>query len=71
MAMRELAERHGYGVVVRLIWNDAAPAGCDVSVEYEDEGQDVSFILYPPRHRALEAFYHPNAYGRPELRAAS
>ena len=75
MALRELAERRGYGVVVRLIWNDTAPPGCDVSVEYEDEGEGESFILYPPRNRALEAFYHPNAYTDPErfsdLRAAS
>ena len=63
MAMRELAERSSAdGVVVRLIWNDEAPLGSDVSVEYEDGRRGESFILFPPRGHALDAFYHPNAY---------
>ena len=76
MALRELAERSEGGVVVRLFWNDSAPLGSDVSVEYLDDAQGVADILYPPRDRVLEAFYHPNAYAdrteddSSELRAA-
>ena len=63
MAHRQLAEREGGGIVVRLVWDEAAPAGNnDVFVEYWDERQDVFYVVYPPRDRALEAFYHPNAY---------
>jgi hypothetical protein len=77
VALRELAERSGGGIVVRLFWNDSAPAGSDLSVEYLDEGEGMSYILYPSRDRVLEAFYHPNAYASSavyasaELRAAS
>jgi hypothetical protein len=75
MALRELAERQVDGVVVRLVWNDAAPPGSDISVEYSDERRGEAFILYPPRDSALDAFYHPNAFtGRArvwcDLRAA-
>lgn len=62
MAARELAERSGGGIVVRLFWDDEQPPGCDVFVEYEDGHEDVSYTLYPPRDRVLDAFYHPNAY---------
>lgn len=47
---------------MQLVWDDSAPAGCDLFVEYRDEQQEVFYTLYPPRNRALEAFYHPNAY---------
>ncbi len=61
--MRLLAERESSGVLVRLFWDDAARAHePDVVVEYEDRSEDVVVTLYPPRDRALDAFYHPNAY---------
>jgi hypothetical protein len=62
MAQRQLAERAGDGIVVRLIWDDLAALGEDVFVEYRDEQREVFYVVYPPRDRALEAFYHPNAY---------
>ena len=62
MAHRQLAEREGGGIVVRLVWDEAATDGHDVFVEYWDERQDVFYVVYPPRDSALEAFYHPNAY---------
>jgi len=65
MALRQLAERAGGGVVVQLYWDDSAPAGRDVIVAYRDELQQVSYNVCPPRDRALEAFYHPNAFADP------
>jgi hypothetical protein len=62
MARRQLAKRDGGGIVVQLVWDDSAPAGSDLFVEYRDEQQEVFYTVYPPRDRALEAFYHPNAY---------
>ena len=64
MALRELAERHQGGVVVRLLWNDSAPPGTDVFVEYQDERRAIFYDFYPPRDRALEAFYYPEVYAR-------
>jgi hypothetical protein len=67
MAVRQLADRRAGGIVVQLFWNDSAPPGSDLFVEYRDERQDVYYTLYPSRERALEAFHHPNAYvGRAE-----
>jgi hypothetical protein len=61
--MRLLAERESNGVLVRLFWDDAATAfEPEVVVEYEDRNEDLMITLYPPRDRALDAFYHPNAY---------
>jgi hypothetical protein len=58
-----LAERESSGVQVRLFWDDAARASePEVVVEYEDRNEDMLITLYPPRDRALDAFYHPNAY---------
>jgi hypothetical protein len=65
--LRQLAERIGDGVVVRLIWDDTAPPGRDVAVEYRDERQGVEYTLFAPRHRALDVFHHPNAYADPSL----
>jgi hypothetical protein len=62
VAARELAERFGDGIVVRLFWDDEQPPGNDLFVEYEDDRERVRYTLYPPRDRALDAFYHPNAY---------
>jgi hypothetical protein len=62
MALRQLAERNTGGVVVQLFWDDSAPLGSDVFVDYRDEHEGVFFTFRPPREHALEAFYHPNAF---------
>jgi hypothetical protein len=60
--MTLLADRGTNGITVRLFWDETAPAGSDVYIEYADEREDVTYIFHPPRDRALDAFYHPNAY---------
>lgn len=61
--MRLLAERESGGLIVRLFWNDQARSSeSEVVLEYEDRDEDVMITLYPPAARALDAFYHPNAY---------
>ena len=60
--MRLLADRGLGGISVRLFWDEAAAAGSDIVLEYEDLNEDVTYVLHPPRERALDAFYHPNAY---------
>jgi hypothetical protein len=61
--MTLLAERESSGLVVRLFWNDdPRPSEPELILEYEDRTEDVVLTLYPPRDRALDAFYHPNAY---------
>jgi hypothetical protein len=60
--MRLLADRGTNGISVRLFWDEAAAAGTEIVIEYEDSSEGLSYILYPPRDRALDAFYHPNAY---------
>ena len=60
--MKLLADRGIGGISVRLFWDDSAPAGTDIVLEYEDVKDDVAFTLHPPPDRALDAFYHPNAY---------
>lgn len=62
--MRLLADRGSDGISVRLFWDEAATADTDIVLEYEDVGEGVAFVIRPPRHRALDAFYHPNAYLR-------
>ena len=63
--MRLLAERESGGLVVRLFWNDKARTSeSEVILEYEDKNEDLMITLYPPKDRALDAFYHPNAYRR-------
>jgi hypothetical protein len=75
MAARELAERRGDGIVVRLYWDGDKPAGSDVFVVYRDARRGVYYTIYPARDHVLDAFYHPNAYAPsappvvPELRA--
>jgi hypothetical protein len=75
MAARELAERRGDGIVVRLYWDGDKPEGSDVFVVYRDARRGVYFTIYPAHDRVLDAFYHPNAYAPPagaalpELRA--
>jgi hypothetical protein len=60
--VRLLADRATGCVSVRLLWDETAAAGSDVVIEYEDRGEGVEYMFRPPSHRALDAFYHPNAY---------
>jgi hypothetical protein len=69
--MRLLADRGTHGISVQLFWNEAAPVGAEIVVEYVDCREGVAFMLHPPRDRALDAFYHPNAYLAFESRHAA
>ena len=69
--MRLLADRASDGISVRLFWDEAATAGADIVLEYEDRGEGVAYVIHPPRERALEAFHHPNAYLTFESRHAA
>jgi hypothetical protein len=69
--VRLLADRASDGISVRLFWDEAATAGADIVLEYEDKGEGVAYVIHPPRERALEAFYHPNAYVTFECRRAA
>jgi hypothetical protein len=62
--MRLLADRETGGIIVRLFWDEAAAAGADVVIKYEDRTEGISFVFHPPRECALDAFHHPNAYLR-------
>lgn len=62
----ELAKRTQNGIVVRLLWDSLRDR---VVVRYRDERSGDSFQADIPRNRALDVFYHPNAY-RPALIAA-
>jgi hypothetical protein len=61
---RLLADRGMGGINVRLLWDDAG-ADTAIVVEYEDLREGVTYVLHPPPERALDAFYHPNAYLTP------
>jgi hypothetical protein len=58
---RELACRRSGGTSVRLFWR---PRENDVLVFVKDELTGEDFILEPPKHAALDAFYHPYAQRR-------
>ena len=60
--MKLLADRGTGGISVRLFWDEAAAADANLVIEYEDRGEGLSYMFHPPRDRALDAFYHPNAY---------
>lgn len=60
--MRLLADRGSDGITVRLFWDENAPTGTDIVVEYEDRGRGTTYMFHPPSDRALDAFYHPNSY---------
>jgi hypothetical protein len=60
--MRLLADRGSDGIRVRLFWDEGASPDTDIVLEYEDTGEGVAYVIHPPRERALDAFYHPNAY---------
>jgi hypothetical protein len=59
MALRELAERSGDGLVVRLLWD---PARNQAVLRYRDRLTGDAFVTDVPNGRALVAFEHPNAY---------
>jgi hypothetical protein len=62
---RLLADRATGTISVKLFWYDARGADADLVIEYEDRGEGVAYMFHPPRDRALDAFYHPNAYLQP------
>jgi hypothetical protein len=68
--MRLLADRGTGTISVRLFWDEAAAMGAELLIEYEDLGEGLNYVFHPPRDRALDAFYHPNAYLKVELEAA-
>lgn len=59
MAVRELAQRSGNGLIVRLLWDSARDC---VILRYRDLQSAESFTTEVPRTQALAAFNHPNAY---------
>lgn len=69
--MRLLADRGSDGITVRLYWDEAAAAETEIVLHYEDVGEGVAYVIRPPRDRALDAFYHPNAYVKLECRKAA
>jgi hypothetical protein len=69
--MRLLADRGSDGITVRLYWDEAATDETDIVLKYEDVGEGVAYVIRPPRERALDAFYHPNAYLRLEAAHAA
>jgi hypothetical protein len=69
--MKLLAERENDGILVRLFWNELARPGDDLILRYRDQRAGRAFIAYPPRERALHAFYHPNAYAPARLSEAA
>jgi hypothetical protein len=69
-SLRLLADRGSDGISVRLFWDEASNAESDIVLEYEDIGEGVAYMVRPPRNRALDAFYHPNAYLALERRAS-
>lgn len=58
MAVRQLAERNGDGIIIQLFWNDSAPPGSDVFVEYRDERQEadeyIAWLDTTSGHRSIE-----------------
>jgi hypothetical protein len=63
---QELAYRESDGITVRLSWRASED---EVFVHVRDERDGEEFVLNPPKHEALFAFYHPYAAARriPEL----
>jgi hypothetical protein len=60
--LRLLAKRESHGILVKLFWDEDAATGSGIVVEYGDRCEDVWYVVRPPRDRALDAYYHPNAY---------
>jgi hypothetical protein len=59
MHLRELAERKGGGLVVRLLWD---PDRNQALLRYRDVRTGDAFVADVPNAFALSAFRHPNAF---------
>ena len=57
---RELAARESNGIYVLLLWDPREDA---ITVSVEDDRRGDRFQLTVAPDRALDAFYHPFAYG--------
>lgn len=66
MALVELAERKGNGLLVRLLWD---PQRNQTVLRYRDRQTGEAFVTDVPNDDALVAFHHPNVY-RPAAAAA-
>jgi hypothetical protein len=55
----ELAQRHGGGIVVRLLWTRSDDS---VRIAVEDERTGEVFELNVRREQAYDAYTHPFAY---------
>jgi hypothetical protein len=66
MALYELAERRGNGLIVRLLWDSARN---QVVLRYRDRDTGDAFVTDVPNPKALTAFRHPNVF-RPIALAA-
>ena len=55
----ELASRSGDGIEVSLLWSRTSDRVTVVVADLRS-GERAEFA--PPRHRALDAYYHPFAY---------
>jgi hypothetical protein len=66
MALYELAERRGNGLIVRLLWDSARD---QVVLRYRDRDTGDAFVTDVPNPKALTAFHHPNVF-RPAALAA-
>lgn len=65
MALYELAERRGNGLIVRLLWDSARN---QVVLRYRDRDTGDAFVTDVPNPKALRAFRHPNVF-RPSVLA--
>ena len=65
--LRELDQRHGDGIDVRLLWNSATNR---VTVRVNDTKLGESFELDVDGPEALDAFHHPYAYAGRDDRPA-
>jgi hypothetical protein len=59
--VQELAYRESDGISVRLSWD---PREDEVFVHVRNGRDNEEFVLNPPKHDALFAFYHPYAAAR-------
>lgn len=57
--IRELAHRENDGLEVTLFWR---PATDELVVCVCDHYDGAYFEIQPPRHLALDVFYHPYSY---------
>jgi hypothetical protein len=62
VGVKPQATRESSGILVRLFWDEVSRSGSVIVVEYRDRNEDVAYTVRQPSDRALDAFYHPNAY---------